>query len=672
MAKQELKQRLKKLRLIIERYAYAYHVLDAPEVSDAVFDSLKNELEELERKFPELVRADSPTQRVSGQPLAKFEKVAHATPMLSLFDAFSEEELHDWEERLQKLVPGKKLDYFCELKIDGLAISLIYNNGLLARGATRGDGLVGEEVTQNLRTIGAIPLRLRNSQKGLVEIRGEAFMKKVDLIKINQQRKKQKLPLYANTRNLTAGSIRQLDPKISASRHLDFFAYALPADLGQKTHEEEHQILARLGFKVIPHNKHCRNLDEVIKFQKHIGQLRDKLPYNIDGLVIMVNNESLYRTLGAVGKAPRYAIAYKFPAEQVTTIIKDIKVQVGRTGALTPVAILAPVFLAGSTISRATLHNEDEIAKKDIKIGDTAVIQKAGDVIPEVVEVLKKMRSGQEKKFKIPTKCPICGSLVVRPVGEAVARCPNKNCFAQNRRQLIHFASKGAMDIEGLGPAIVGQLLKNELVRDPADFFTLTEGDLKPLERFAEKSANNLVTAIQQRKKVSLSRFLFAIGIRHVGELMARDLAKELSRKFQIKDIPHLIKVVQKMSVEELQNIEGVGEIVAQSIVEYFKEERNVKLLEKLHKVGVEIYEESLSKKKLSGRKFVLTGGLESMSRDEAKEKIRDLGGEVSSSVTKDTDYVVSGAEPGSKLDQAKKLEIKIIEEKEFLKLIKS
>lgn len=671
MVKVEAKKRVERLRKIINRYGYAYHVLDQPEVADAVFDSLKNELEELERKFPDLITPDSPTQRVSGQPLAKFEKVTHATPMLSLFDAFNEEELRAWEERIQKLVPGQKLDYFCELKIDGLAIGLIYKNGVLARGATRGDGRVGEDVTQNLKTIAAIPLRLKGNHQGALEIRGEAFMKKDDLAKINQARKKEKLPLYANTRNLTAGSIRQLDPKITAGRRLDFFAYAMPSDLGQKTHQAEHQIMSRLGFKVIPYNKYCRNLAEVIKFQKHIGQIREKLPYNIDGLVVMVNDEALYKTLGAVGKAPRYAIAYKFPAEQSATVIKDIKVQVGRTGALTPVAILEPVLLAGSTISRATLHNEDEINKKDIKIGDTVVIQKAGDVIPEVVEVIKKMRTGREKKFKMPEKCPVCGSQVVRPKGEAITRCANKDCFAQNRRQLIHFAAKGALDIDGLGPAIVDQLLKNELVRDPADFFTLTEGDLEPLERFAEKSASNLVAAIAARKKVALGRFLFAIGVRHVGELMARDLAKELSRKFQIKNILDLIKVVQKISVEELRKIEGVGEIVAKSVDEYFRDEKNIKLLNKLRDAGVEVFEEGLSKKKLSGQKFVLTGGLTSMSRDEAKEKIRELGGEVSSSVTKDTNYAVIGAEPGSKLDKAKKLGIKIIEEKEFLQLIK-
>lgn len=686
MDKQAAQKRIEKLRQTINHYSYAYHVLDAPEVSDAVFDSLKNELEELERKFPELITSDSPTQRVSGQPLDKFEKVAHATPMLSLFDAFGEEELRAWEERIKKLIPNKKLDYFSELKIDGLAISLIYKNGIFERGATRGDGRIGEDATQNLKTIGAIPLRLGVDQKeynklstevgkkiakGTIEVRGEAFMNRFDLEKINQRRKKEQLPLYANTRNLTAGSIRQLDPKITASRHLDFFGYALSTDLGQKTHEEEHQILARLGFKVIPHNKYCRDLAGVIKFQKYIGNLREKLPYNIDGLVVMINDESLYKILGTVGKAPRYGIAYKFPAEQVTTVVKDIKVQVGRTGALTPVAILEPVLLAGSTISRATLHNEDEIAKKDIKIGDTVVIQKAGDVIPEVVEVLKKMRGGKEKKFKMPAKCPICGSAVARPDGEAIARCSNKNCFAQNRRQLIHFASKGAMDIDGLGPAIVDQLLKNELIRDQADFFTLTEGDLEPLERFAEKSASNLVFAIQARKKVPLGRFLFAIGIRHVGELMARDLAKELSRNYAVKNILDLIKIVQKMSVDDLRKIEGIGEIVAQSIDEYFKDSKNIKLLEKLEKAGVEVFEENLSRKKLSGQKFVLTGSLESMSRDEAKEKIRNLGGEAGSTVTKNTDYVVIGAEPGSKLDKAKKLGIKVIEEKEFLNMVK-
>lgn len=686
MDKAAAKKRLVKLRQTIEKYAYAYHVLDKPVVSDAIFDSLKNELEELERKFPDLVTPDSPTQRVSGKPLDKFQKVNHQSPMLSLFDAFGEEEIRAWEERIKKLVPNKKLEYFCELKIDGLAISLIYENGLLKLGATRGDGRVGEDVTQNIRTIGSIPLKLGVNQKeyeklpqkvkekifkNRIEIRGEAYMLRTELEKINRERKKRKLPLYANTRNLTAGTIRQLDSKITASRHLYLFAWAMANDLGQLTHEEEHEILKSLGFKLSGHSQVCSTISEVIAYQKKIGKLRDKLPYNIDGLVVLVNDEKLYKTLGTVGKAPRYAIAYKFPAEQATTVINNIKVQVGRTGALTPVAEFEPTLLAGSTISRATLHNEDEIKKKDIKIGDTVVIQKAGDVIPEVVEVIKNMRTGKEKKFQMPRLCPICNSPVIRPEGEAITRCTNKNCFAQNRRQLIHFASKGAMDIDGLGPAIIDQLLKNELVRDPADFFSLTEGDLEPLERFAEKSAANLINALKERKKISLGRFLFALGIRHVGELMARDLAKDLSRKFKIKDTNDLVKAASQLSLGELEKVEGIGNIVAKSIYDYFREERNLKLLEKFNKISLELEAESLAHKKLSGKKFVLTGSLDSLSRDEAKDKIRELDGEVNSSVTKDTDYVVLGSEPGSKLDKAKKLGIKVISEDEFLRLLK-
>ncbi len=669
MDKKRAKEIIEKLKKEINYHRYLYHVLDKPKIDDATFDSLKNQLEELERKFPDLVTPDSPTQRVGGKPLPKFEKVKHTTKMLSLNDALSFKELQEWEERIQKLVPGAKLDYFAETKIDGLAISLIYKNGVLDVGATRGDGQIGEDVTQNLKTIESIPLKLyegaksalaRRAFKGTYVVRGEVYISKKSFEKLNSQRKKKKEPLFANPRNAAAGSIRQLDPKISASRDLDFFAYDIVTDKGIKTHEEEHKIMKELGFKIAPLAKYCRNLKEVEVFFNEVRKKREKLSYQIDGIVINVNRNSLIPRLGVVGKAPRYMIAYKFPAEKATTILKDIIIQVGRTGALTPVAVLEPVPVAGSIVSRATLHNEDFIKKKDVRLGDTVVVQKAGDIIPEIVSVMKNLRPKGARKFKMPKKCPFCGSRVIRPPGEAVARCANKKCFALRRRGIRHFVSKDAFDIEGFGPKVINKLLEQGLIRDAADLFLLKKEDLAELERLAEKSAQNLIDAINSRKEIPLNRFLYALGIFHVGSETALDIAEYFGSLNKIK----------KASKEELEEIEGIGGEVASSIYQYFQEKRNLTFIEKLLKAGIKIKNPPRRGTKLRGKTFVLTGALKTLSRDKAKEKIYRLGGDVSSSVSKNTDYVVRGEKPGSKYERAKKLGIKIIDEKKFLKML--
>jgi DNA ligase (NAD+) len=662
--------------------------LDKELVPIEVEDSLKKELFDLEQKFPELITPDSPTQRVGGKPLEKFEKVRHPKPMLSFNDAFSEKDMEDWLERISKLLTRDEIsqvDFYCEPKLDGLAIELIYENGVFKIGSTRGDGIIGEDVTQNLKTIEAIPLKLRdfsevikdlekeelkevaeNIRKGglkEVVVRGEAIITKKNFEIVNKEQAKQGLPTFANPRNLAAGSIRQLDPKITAKRRLDSTAYDLVSDLGQKTHEEEHKILHILGFKTNnKYSKFCKNLKEVFEFHDFWYKNREKLPYEIDGVVVQINNNKIFEKLGVVGKAPRAAIAFKFPLKQATTIVEDIKVQVGRTGAITPVAILKPVEVGGVTISRATLHNEDEIKRLGVRIGDTVIVGRAGDVIPDIVKVLPELRTGKEREFKMPKTCPACGEKLIKPEGEVVWRCPNPKCFARQREYFYHFISKAAFDIVGLGPKIVDRLIDEGLVSDPADLFKLKEGDILPLERFAEKSAQNLISAIQSRKKITLPRFIYALGIRNIGEETAQDLAKYFGS----------IEKLKKASLEELQKIMDIGPVVAKSIYDWFREKRNLEFLEKLKKVGVEIVEEKKPKSQpLRGKTFVLTGGLETMTREEAKEKIRLLGGEVSESVSKKTDYVVVGKEPGSKLDKAKQLGIKTISEKEFLSLLK-
>ncbi|MBU2545423.1 NAD-dependent DNA ligase LigA [Patescibacteria group bacterium] len=653
MNKQQSKQRIEKLKKAIKHHRYLYHVLDKQEISDEALDSLKKELFDLEQKFPEFVTSDSPTQRIGGKPLDRFEKVKHPYPMLSFNDAFSQEDMQDWLKRISKLLSAeeiKKIDFYCELKIDGLAIELIYDNNNFKIGATRGDGKIGENVTQNLKTIDAIPLNLKKD----VVVRGEVFIPK----KVFKKFKKE----YANPRNLAAGSLRQLDPKITASRKLDSYIYDI-INPEIDTHEEKHEVLKKLGFKTNPYNKHCRDLSEVFKFYKHIYKIRDKIPYEIDGVVVIVNPNKLFDKLGVVGKAPRGAIAYKFPAMQKTTIIKAIEVQIGRTGALTPVAYLKPVEVGGAVVSRATLHNEDEIRRLDVKIGDTVVIERAGDVIPDIVKVLPELRTGKEKEFKMPKHCPICGGGVIKPEGEVVSRCSNKNCFAQRKEFFNHFVSKQAFDIEGVGPSVIDQLIEKGLISDPADLFKLDTRIMASLDRLGKKSAENFVKAVAEKKEITLPRFIYALSIRNVGEETAQDLASHF----------HSLDKIKVASLLELENIHDIGPVVAKSIYDWFNNKRNIEYLDKLKTVGVTIARRGeVSSPKLKNKTFVLTGSLNSMTRDEAKQKIRNLGGNISGSVSKETDYVVAGLSPGSKYDKAKELGIKILNEKQFISLISS
>lgn len=679
MVPHEAKKRIEALKREINHHRYRYHVLDKPEISDAAWDSLKKELADLEEKFPQFVTPDSPTRRVGGKPLEKFAKVRHPQPMLSFNDAFVPEDMAAWEKRFKKLLAASaRPEYFCELKIDGLAIELIYKDGALAVGATRGDGTTGEDVTQNLKTIEAIPLVLRGlgewqkeAERSGIEIealpkeivvRGEVFMAKRDFRRLNKEQEKKGGQAYANPRNVAAGSIRQLDPKITASRRLDSFAYAMVTDLGQKTHEEEHTLLKLMGFKTNPENRLAQNLQQVEKFHAGWAGKRDRISYEIDGIVVIVNQNDYFGRLGVAGKAPRGAIAYKFAGKEAATVVEDIEVSVGRTGALTPVARLRPVSVGGITITHASLHNEDEIGRLGLKIGDTVIVQRAGDVIPRITRVLTRVRTGKERVFSMPEKCPLCGSAVIRKENEVARYCSNPECFGKRYQNILHFVSKNAFDIEGLGEKIVEQLLEEGLIKDAADLFTLTLGDIEPLERFAEKSAKNLVEAIGAKKNIVLPRFLVSLSIRHVGEETAIDLARHFGT----------LEKIMRAGREDFEKIPNVGSVVARSITGWFKDKGNRALVEKLKKAGVKVESEKAKFKslKFKGLTFVFTGELETMTRGEAQEKVRELGGDVSSSVSKNTDYVVAGESPGSKFTRAQKLGVKIIGEEDFLKLI--
>jgi DNA ligase (NAD+) len=664
MTATEAKKRLEKLRREIEKYRYQYHVLDALEISEAALDSLKRELVTLETQFPDLITSDSPSQRVAGKALKQFSKVRHSRPVLSLQDYFDPAELAEWEKRNEKLLGQKVSGYYCELKFDGLTVILTYEDGRLVRGATRGDGTVGEDVTLNLRTIESIPLQLNldswKTVPKIIEIRGEAVITKQNFAKINSRQEKAGLPVFANPRNLAAGSIRQLDPQVTADRMLDCFAFELITDLGQKTHEQVHEWLAQMGFKTSKYNQSAKSLVEVERYLKQWEEKRKKLDFNTDGAVIVVNSLDQERKLGSVGKTERWMAAFKFPAEQTTTQVLDIQVQVGRTGALTPIAILKPVSVAGTTVSRATLHNQDEIERLGVRIGDTVIIQKAGDIIPEIVEVLKKLRTGKEKVFHVPKKCPICSSPVVRPEGEVAYYCTNKQCYAREIQGLIHFVSKKAFDIDGLGDKIVEQLVAASIVRDSADFFRLSKIDLLQLERFADKSADNLIAAIEERKHISLDRFIYSLGIRHVGEQTARDLAQHF-RTWQ---------KLQTSSRDELLSIHEIGEVVADSLYEWLQSATNKKLVQKLFDAGVTIETKVRAQSQtLAGLKFVITGTL-SQPRDIIAEQIRQHGGTVGSSVSSATDYVLAGENPGSKVDKARKLSVKVITESALQKML--
>jgi len=694
ITKSEAKERIEKLKKAINRYRYSRLVLNKELISPEAEDTLKKELFDLEERFPELIPPDSPTQRVGGKPLKKFPKVRHSTRMLSFNDAFSEEDMKNWRERNAKLLPsGAKVDFYTELKLDGLAIDMVYKNGIFKIGSTRGDGIIGENVTNNLETIEAIPLSLlpkeevlknlgelklyhvidylKKSWPEIIEARGEVFMNKKDFVALNREQVKKGLPIYANPRNVAAGSIRQLDPKITASRHLDSFAYSLATDLGQKTHEEEHLILKALGFKTNPKNKRIDTFSEVFKSHKYWAEHRDKLPFEIDGIVVLINSEEYLKRLGVVGKSPRGGIAYKFSAKEAETIVENIIVQIGRTGVLTPVAILKPVQIGGVTVSRATLHNEDEIKRLGLKIGDTVIVGRAGDVIPDVKKVLKELRTGKEKEFCFPKD--FCGQKVIRIPGEAAHKIlhPEK-CELVNRRRLYHFVAKAAFDIEGVGPKIINALLDNNLISDAADLFNLEEGDLLPLERFAEKSAQNIITSVQKSKTVDLYKFIFALGIKHVGEETAIDIGRKFAEQKVIKNPNDIIMAVEKLKLENWQRIPNIGPKVAESIFEYFKDKNNVAFIKKLDRSDIRITSPKITAKflKLKDKIFVLTGGLQILTREEAKDRIRESGGDVSSSVSSSVDYVVVGSEPGEKLNKATKLGIKIIDEKEFLKLI--
>lgn len=663
---QDIKKRHEKLKKTVNHHRYLYHVKDTQEISNEALDSLKNELFRIEEKYPELITPDSPTQRVAGEPLKEFKKIKHKVAQWSFNDAFDEDDIYAFDERVKRFLKTDiKPAYICELKIDGLKIVLEYKKGELKTASTRGDGKVGEDVTLNIRTIESIPLKLEKPIDIIVE--GEVWLGKTGLVALNKKREKSGEPIFANPRNAAAGSIRQLDSRVVAERNLDSFIYDIGFLDGKMpdTQSEELRFLQELGFKVNKYFKFCENIKDAVEFWKHWQKRAAKEDYLIDGIVIKVNEKKYQDMLGFTGKAPRFAIAFKFPAEQVTTIVEDIALQVGRTGVLTPVAHLRPVSVAGSVVSRATLHNEDEIKRLDVRVGDTVILQKAGDVIPDIVSVLKDMRTGKEKEFVFPKKAAICGGdgSIERAYGQAAHRCVNKNSFEQQKRRFAYFVSKKAFDIEGLGPQIIEKLLENNLISSYDDIFTLKKGDLLGLEGFAEKSADNLLSEIKKAKEIELARFLVSLSIAQVGEETAYDLSEHFG----------LLANIKKASKEEFENIEGIGGIVARSIYDWFKNRDNQNLIKRLLK-HIKIQGKTLDRivqgKTLDRITFALTGTLKNMSRDEAKTKIRALGGNVSDSVSKNTDYAVAGENPGSKYADAQKLGVKIIDEKEFIELV--
>lgn len=654
---EDVRKRIEEIRETLEHHSYLYYVMDNPEISDYEYDKLMNELKKLEEQNPELITTTSPTQRIGGKPLKEFQQVQHAVPMLSLQDVFSFEELKEWDNRVKSVVG--EAEYVVELKIDGLSVALLYENGQLTRGATRGDGLVGEDVTQNIRTIQSIPLRIMD--KSLLEVRGEVYMPKDAFEKLNAQREELEQPLFANPRNAAAGSIRQLDSKITAERRLDILIFNIQRYEGKeiKSHIEGLDYLESLGLKVSPKRILCRDINEVIKVIGDFGDSRGDLPFEIDGVVIKVDDISKRLELGQTAKTPRWAAAYKFPAEKKKTKVKDIIVQVGRTGAITPTAILEPVRIAGSTVSRATLHNEDNIRDKDIRIGDSVIIQKAGEIIPEVVEVVFEDRTGDEVVYNMPEKCPECGGDVVREEGEAALRCTNMACPAQLKRSIIHFASRDAMNIDGLGPQIINLLMDNNLIKDAADLYYLKFEDIVKLERMGKKSAENLIRSIEDTKENEIDRLIFGLGIRFIGGKAAKNLAKAF------KSIDGLISA----QYEDLIRVEEIGDKMAQSVVAFFKEEHNLQAIEKFRNANLKFTfsEKDSGKLKIfEGFTFVLTGALDKYTRDEAQEIIEELGGKVSSSVSKKTSYVLAGEDAGSKLKKAQELGVNIISEDDF------
>ncbi len=659
--------RVQELRERINYHNYRYYVLDNPEISDAEYDWLFDELVELEKRYPELVTTDSPTQRVGAAPLEEFNTVRHSIPLLSLNKSTSEVEFLDFHRRVLELsgVSEKKIRYTVEPKFDGLAVELVFNRGVFSLGSTRGDGVVGEDVTLNLRTIRSVPLRLMGSPNpDLIEVRGEVIMNKEDFHRLNKSREKAGEPLFANPRNAAAGSVRQLDPKVTSTRPLNMFAYGVGRVEGKELTNQWDSILylRGLGFKISQYVELCKSVDQIKAYYRKMLGLRNDLPYEADGIVIKVNEFAIQEKLGELSRSPRWAVAWKFPAQQEQTRIKDIIVGVGRTGALTPVAVLEPVRVGGVEVRRATLHNEDEIRKRDVRIGDTVMIQRAGDVIPEVVKVVTSKRTGKEKTFTMPDRCPVCGSKAERPSGEAIHRCTGIACPAQIKENLAHFVSRGAMDMEGLGYKFLEQMVDKKVIQDQGDLYFLKREDLMKMDRMGDKLAENLLNAIDKSRHPTLTNLIYALGIRNVGYHLARVLAK------RFRSIDNLAR----QTIEDLTQVHEIGPIVAESIHNFFHNPKNLKVLEKLRRGGVKfpVEEAEVKETPLSGKTFVLTGGLDSFTRDEARRLIEDMGGRVSSSVSKETDFVIVGKDPGSKYDSALKLGIKALNEEEFKKMI--
>ena len=667
----EFERKIQKLRDEIRRHEHLYHVLDSPEIADADFDLLMQELKQLEAAHPELITPDSPSQRVGGKPREGFRKVAHSRPMLSLDNAFSEDELRNWDRRVRELAGAAKIEYVCELKLDGMSLALTYLKGALARGVTRGDGSVGEDVTSNVRTMRTVPLSVSAAalKKAGVpedfEVRGEVIMPLAAFERMNEDRQAQGLAKFANPRNAAAGTIRVLEPNIVAQRRLDFFSYFLLVNSHPfpEHHSDSLKALETLGFKVNSHHVLAHDLEEVLKFIAEGEQMRDKLPYEIDGVVIKVNSTRLQDRLGFTGKAPRWAIAYKYTARSGTTQVEGIHVQVGRTGKLTPVAALKPVSIGGTTVSRATLHNQDEIERLGVRIGDWVMVERGGDVIPKVVKVIEDEHHPRgHEKFQMPERCPVCGGHVVRVEGEADHRCVNANCPAKLRESILHFAARSVMNIEGMGEVMVNQLADGKLVSDIADIYELTKAKLLTLERVGDKSAENLLREIADSRKLPLERVIYGLGIRFVGERTAEFLSEHFGS----------MDALMNASQEELQDVNEVGPRIAASIHEFFAEPRNRKLVDRLRKYLTFTGKKRERGTALAGKVFVITGTLANYSRDAAKKLVEDAGGKVSGSVSKKTDYVVAGDEPGSKLDKARELGVPVIDEKEMEKLAKT
>ena len=661
MNKSEAKKRIEKLKEVISEHRYNYHVLDKQTISDAALDCLKHELYTLEQMYPVFLTSDSPTQRVGGTPLEKFEKITHPRRMLSMEDVFTRDELVAWKLRGEKVIDQNVKAFFCMPKIDGLAVSLVYIDGVLETAATRGDGVIGENVTQNVKTIQSVPLRLNDLKKKTlphrVEVRGEIYVPVKTFDALNREQKKEGKPEFANPRNLAAGSVRQLDSKITALRGLAFVGWDLEADFGQTTMQEEWDLMKELGFRPAPESKTLHSVEEIETHWKHLQKQRDKLNYWVDGMVIRVNENVLYEDLGVVGKTPRGLVAWKFPAEEATTIVKSIDWCVGRTGALTPVALVEPTWIGGTTVQHASLHNFDEIERLDVREGDTVILFKAGDIIPKIKEVVKGMRPKHSKKTERPTSCPVCGSTIEHREGEVAFYCTNKHCFVQDRESILHAAR--AFEIDGLGPQTISTLLEENIINRPSDLFLLQPGDISGLEGFAELSSKKLVDEIQSKKSIDLHRFILGLGIRNVGEQTAIDLASQFGtlEKFMSADM------------EALELIEGVGLVVAESIIDYLNQLHHQDLIKAYLETGVIVHVKKRQKisQEFAGKTFVITGTLETMSRDEAKEKIRGVGSKVSGSVSAKTDYVIVGSDPGSKFAKAKELGVTILSEQEFI-----